>query len=530
MPHDYTRLCREFVWRIPARYNMAADMCRHDPAAEALLFVDDEDRVRRYSFGDIRNAGARYANALIGLGLGRGDRAAVMLAQSPETAIAHLGALMAGAVSVPLSTLFGDDALVHRLTHSGARAIVTDLEGVAKLDRVRDRLPNLHYTFVVGSDAGSPIATRFDALLEMASDRFEPVGTRADEPAILLYTSGTTGNPKGALLPHRALLGHQPGMEFLLGFFPEPADRLWSPADWAWVAGLYDVLFTAWHHGVPVVAHRARRFDPERSIDLMARHAIRNAFLPPTALKLLRQADVKHSGLKLRSAFTGGETPGAELLDWARSRLGVELREGYGQTECNVVVCNAGLFPARPGSMGKAAPGHDVRIVDDGGRELPRGEAGHVAIRRPNPVMFLEYWRDEAGTHEKFVNDFLITGDTGRQDEDGYFWYVGRSDDVIKSGGYRIGPGEIENCLMTHPAVAMAAVVGIPDPVRNQAIKAWIVLRSGVQPTDALAAELQAFVRTRLAAHEYPRAVQFTDALPMGVTGKILRRELRKLG
>jgi acetyl-CoA synthetase len=353
------------------------------------------------------------------------------------------------------------------------------------------------------------------------------VETRGDDPAVLIYTSGTTGNPKGALLPHRALLGHQPGMEFLLGFFPEPADRLWSPADWAWVGGLYDVLFTAWHHGVPVVAHRARRFDPERSLDLMARHRVRNAFLPPTALKLLRQEDVKHSGVELRSAFTGGETLGAELLEWARSRLNVELREGYGQTECNVVVCNSALFPARAGSMGKAAPGHDVRVVDDEGRELPRGEAGHIAVRRPNPVMFLEYWRDAAGTEGKFIKDFLITGDTGREDEEGYFWYVGRSDDVIKSGGYRIGPGEIENCLMMHPAVAMAAVVGIPDPVRNQAIKAWIMLRSGFQPSDALAAELQAFVRTRLAAHESPRSIEFTDALPMTATGKILRRELR---
>jgi acetyl-CoA synthetase len=265
-------------------------------------------------------------------------------------------------------------------------------------------------------------------------------------------------------------------------------------------------------------------------MDLMARFDVRNTFLPPTALKLLRLADVKHPGVRLRSAFTGGETLGTELLEWSQRALGVSLHEAYGQTECNMVISNSASFPIRAGSMGRAAPGHQVTVVDDDGREVPRGETGHIGVRRPDPVMFLEYWRDQEGTAAKFRGDVLLTGDVGRQDEDGYFWYVGRSDDVIKSGGYRIGPGEVENCLMKHAAVAMAAVVGVPDADRYEAVKAWIVLKDGYTASDELARELQQFVRTRLAAHEYPRVVAFTDALPMTVTGKILRRELRARG
>jgi acetyl-CoA synthetase len=262
----------------------------------------------------------------------------------------------------------------------------------------------------------------------------------------------------------------------------------------------------------------------------MADHGVRNVFLPPTALKLMRQAGVTIRA-PLRSVGSGGETLGDELLEWGRETFGVTIDEFYGQTECNLVVSNNdALFPVRPGSMGRAVPGHDVRIVDEAGRELPRGQAGNIAVRRPDPVMFLGYWNKPEATAEKFAGDFMLTGDLGRQDEDGYFWYLGRNDDVITSAGYRIGPGEIENCLIKHPAVAMVGVVGVPDPVRTEVVKAWVVLRPGHAPTEALAQELQEFVRARLAAHEYPRHVAFTDALPMTVTGKIIRRELRRRG
>ena len=352
-----------------------------------------------------------------------------------------------------------------------------------------------------------------------------------DDPAIIIYTSGTTGNPKGALHAHRVLLGHLPCVEMVHDFFPKAGDVYWTPADWAWIGGLFDALFPAWYHGVPIVAHRARKFEPRAAMELMAAHGVRNVFLPPTALKLMRQADVRHDGVKLRSILTGGESLGAELLGWVRATFGIEVHEAYGQTECNLSVGNnARLFPIRPGSMGKATPGFDVRIVDEEGNEMPRGERGIIGVRQPNPVTMIEYWKNPEATLKKYAGGFLLTGDLGWQDEDGYLWYLSREDDVITTAGYRVGPSEIEDCLLKHPAVAMSAVVGIPDPVRTESIKAWVVLRPGFAASETLAREIQDFVKVKLAAHEYPRFVQFADSLPMTATGKVLRRELRALG
>jgi acetyl-CoA synthetase len=531
---DYATLCRDFRWRVPARYNIGVDACdRHADGTNrlALIYLDEAGReVRRHGFDEVKAASDRFANVLVGHGLARGDRVGVLLAQSPETAFAHLAAFKAGMVSIPLFSLFGEEALRFRLGDSGARALVTDRAGAEKVLPFRDELPDLERVYVV--DGPGPAGTEdFHACLGRASDAFRPVDTAADDPAVIIYTSGTTGNPKGALHAHRVLLGHLPGVEMPNEFAPQPGDRFWSPADWAWIGGLFDVLLPAWHHGLPVVAHRARKFDPEAAFRLMAEHGVRNVMLPPTALKLMRQArGTRPEGLDLRSVASGGESLGEGLLDWGRAVLGVTVNEFYGQTECNVVVSScAALFPVRPGSMGRAVPGHDVRIVDDEGRELPDGEAGNIAVRRPDPVMFLGYWRNEAATAAKFAGDWLLTGDLGRRDPDGHLWFVGRADDVITSGGYRIGPGEIEDCLIKHPAVAMAAVVGVPDPVRTEAVKAFVVLKPGREGSPELVAELQAFVRSRLAAHEYPRHVAFVDSLPMTVTGKIVRRALRSL-
>ncbi|WP_024278726.1 acyl-CoA synthetase [Xanthobacter sp. 126] len=529
---DYAGLLRAFSWQVPARFNMGvacADAHANGSGKPALIFVEETGAARSYSFDELKALTNRFANVLVAKGLQRGDRVAVFLPQAPETAIAHIAAFKAGMVSVPLFTLFGDEALEFRLAASGAKVLVTDLGGLAKLMRVRDHLPDLAYVFVIGPDAGGALS--FDAALAQGSDRFTPVDTGPDDPGIIIFTSGTTGNPKGALHGHRVLLGHLPCIEFVHQYMPQPGDLHWTPADWAWIGGLFDVLFPSLYLGVPVLAHRAKKFDPDAAMALLADHHVRNVFLPPTALKLLRQADVKHSGLKLRSLLTGGETLGAELGAFVEERLGVEAREIYGQTECNLVVgSNSSFFPIRPGSMGKAIPGHDVRIVDDAGVELPRGTEGHIAIRRGDPVMMLEYWKNPEATAQKYAGDFLLTGDMGQQDEEGYLWYVGRADDVITSAGYRIGPGEIEDCILKHPAVALVAVVGVPDALRTEAVKAWIVPKPGVAPSEALAKNIQDFVKTRLSAHEYPRLVAFTDALPMTATGKILRRELRARG
>ena len=528
---DYDALYRSFRWDIPAEYNIGVDVCdRHADGRGrlALIFVDENGAATRYSFDDLRKLSNRFANVLRADGLVRGDRLAVFLAQSPEAGIAHVAAHKSGMIAVPLFALFGQDALEFRLRDSSAKAVITDDGGLSKILGIRDRLPDLVRIYVIGDRADGTVDRSFSRLIERASDAFTPIKTSCDDPATIIYTSGTTGNPKGALLPHRVLLGHLPCVSLSHELFPQPGDLIWTPADWAWIGGLFDVLLPAWHFGVPVVGHRAAKFDPEAALRLMATHNVRNVFMPPTALKLIRQSGVENSQVRLRSIASGGETLGTELLDWARKTFGVTLNEFYGQTECNLIASNCStLFPVRPGSLGRPVLGHDVRIVDDSGVEIPRGQVGNIGVRRGDPVMFLGYWNNPKATAAKFAGDFLLTGDFGHQDDDNYIWFKGREDDLITSGGYRIGPGEVEDCLVKHPAVALAAVVGVPDPVRTEAVKAWIVLRAGFPPSDDLAREIQTFVKQRLAAHEYPRQIAFVDALPMTVTGKIVRRELR---
>lgn len=529
----YDELYRNFRWDIPARFNMAEACCdRHADGTGrlALIYVDENGATSRTSFDEIAEMSRRFANVLTTDGLSRGDRVAVFLSQSLELPIAHMAAFRAGLISIPLFALFGEDALEFRLSNSQARAIITDEVGWEKLTNIRDRLPYLQDIYVT-SGAVHAGAKPFWSAIETASEDFATVDTSADDPALIIYTSGTTGNPKGALHAHRVVLGHLPNVEMCHNFLPRPGDLMWTPADWAWIGGLVNGLLAFWYHGIPLVGHRARKFEPQAAMQMMADLGVRNVFLPPTALKLMRQAGVKHPGVKLRSIFTGGESLGGELLGWVRETFGIDAHEVFGQTECNLVIgSNSNLFPIRPGAMGKATPGFDVRVVNDKGEEQKRGQRGIIGVRQPCPVTMLEYWRNPEATAKKYAGEFLLTGDLGVQDEDGYFWYVSREDDVITTAGYRVGPSEIEHTLMKHPSVAMAAVVGIPDPIRTESIKAWIVLRPGFTGTDALAREIQEFVKVQLAAHEYPRFVEFAETLPMTATGKVLRRELRAKG
>lgn len=530
---SYETLYSQFSWNIPDYYNIGVDICdkwADGSDRQALIYETSDGNVRRYSFDDLRALSNRAANLFAARGLGRGDRVAILLPQQPEVALVHIAAYKLGAIAVPLFTLFGFDALRYRLVDSAARAIVTDAVGVEKITRIRDDLPQLETVFCVDHPvAGSE---DFYALLEAASDSHTPVRTAATDPAMIVYTSGTTGAPKGALLPHCTLLGHMPGVEMSHDFLGREGDLMWTPADWAWVGGLIDVLFAAWHLGVAVVARRFGKFDAEAAFDLMARHAVRNVFLPPTALKMLRTVDnpAGRWRLNLRSLASGGESLGIELLHWSRQQLGVTINEFYGQTECNMTVssCSA-LFDVKPGAIGKAAPGHRVAVIDNSGGIVPAGEQGRIAVRSPDPVMFLEYWNNPAATQAKFIGDWLVTGDMGIEDEQGYLTFVGRDDDVITSAGYRIGPGPIEDCLLSHPAVRMAAVVGKPDPQRTEIVKAYVVLRDGIDASDSLTRELQEHVRTHLSAHEYPREVRYVDALPQTATGKVIRRELRDM-
>ena len=534
---SYDDLNAKFRWRVPARYNIGVDVCDKwagDENRLALIYKRRPDEagpeVERHTFRELKRRSNRLANALAARGVNRGDRIGILLPQAPETALAHIAAYKLGAIAVPLFTLFGPDALEFRLSDSGAKALITNGDGIEKLAEIRGRLPALELVLSIDGPGGG--ALDFHADLEAARDTFTPVDTAADDPALIIYTSGTTGPPKGALHGHRTLLGHLPGVELPQAFFPQDGDLFWTPADWAWIGGLIDVLLPSLHHGVPVLAHRMAKFDPEEAFRLMADFGVRNAFMPPTALKLMRRVARPRErwNYALRSIGSGGETLGAELLDWGRETFGLTVNEFYGQTECNLVIANcASLMPVRPGSMGRAVPGHEAAIVGTSGEPLPDGKTGIIAVKRPDPVMFLEYWNDPAAAEAKFAGDWLLTGDTGKRDEDGYFHFLGRVDDVITSSGYRIGPGEVEDCLLKHPAVAMAAVIGVADEVRTQRVKAFVVLNEDSKGGAALAAEIQAFVKSRLAAHEYPREVEFVETLPLTATGKIMRKDLREM-
>jgi acetyl-CoA synthetase len=536
---SYDELYDQFRWQVPARFNIGVEVCdrwaERDPGKLALFAVSQDGRSHDDSYGWLRETSNRLANVLAAHGVKRGDRVAILLPQGPDVAAIHIAIYKLGAIALPLAILFGTDALAYRLQNAGAKALLTNTQGMTKIAEIKrtnaDALAGLEVVLSVDG-AGDGALGMPDALSRAVAD-FTPVDTAADDPAMMIYTSGTTGQPKGALHAHRVLLGHMPGIELPQEFFPQPGDRFWTPADWAWAGGLLDCLLPSLYCGVPVVAKRFDKFDPEEAFAVMARHGVRNAFIPPTALRMLRAVPNPRGrhDLRLRSVGSGGEALGAETFEWGTAALGVPVNEFYGQTECNLVVGScASIGVVRPGAIGKAIPGHRVAVIDAEGRPVKPGEAGQIAVKRPDPVMFLEYWGRPEATAEKFIGDWMTTGDQGVLDDEGYFTFVGRDDDVITSAGYRIGPGEIEDCLIKHPAVALAAVIGKPDPMRTEIVKAFIVLKSGQARSDALADDIQGFVRKHLSAHEYPREIAFIDEMPMTTTGKVIRRLLRAKG
>lgn len=512
---SYDALCDTFAWDIPERYNIGVDVCDKwaeiDP--DRIAIIDLTDGVRSdVSFAVLQYLSDHLAHHMQTNGIGVGDRVGVFRTQSVWTAAAHIAIWKLGAISVPLFTLFRAEALLSRLTDAGVKAVCVDESSVQIITPLLGQLPTIEHVICPETMA-----------FEQDASGFEPHDTLADDPAILIYTSGTTGAPKGALLAHRTLLGHLPGVEMSHDFLPQQGDCLWTPADWAWIGGLLDVLMPGLHHGVPVVAARMKKFTAAGCQKIIEQGGVRNVFFPPTALKILKEEGLKITGL--RTVASGGEPLGSELTSWGEHALGLTINEFYGQTECNMVVssCNV-VFTSRDGCAGRIVPGHDVAVIDENG--LPTQREGDIAVRRGSPVMMLEYWQNPTATREKFRGDWLVMGDRGIL-EDGFIRFVGREDDVITSAGYRIGPSAIENCLLAHDAVAAVAVVGKPDPKRTEIVKAYVKLRDGFAPNDALVKELQSHVKGRLAAHEYPREIDFVESLPMTVTGKIIRKELK---
>ena len=549
----YLRLYRGFAWHVPDRFNLYEVCCarwaRDTPLAVALVCEDESGAVVRHTYRALDAAACRLAAALTGLGVARGDRVAIVMPQRFETAVAHMAVARLGAVAMPLSMLFGPEALQYRLTDSQARVAIVDESAVDALLVAGRDCPDLAHVVAVGGAAGRG-SLDWDAALARPAPAQPPADTAADDPAVLIYTSGTTGPPKGALMPQRALIGNLTGFVCSQNWYPHRAGAFWSPADWAWTGGLMDALLPTLYFGREIVAWQGR-FAPETAFALMERHGVTHSFLFPTALKAMMKAVPRpreQYRLRLRAVMSAGEAVGDAVFAWCRDALGLTVNEMFGQTEINYIVGNCGRFvdrhgrahpgwPARAGSMGRAYPGHRVAVIDDAGRECPRGTPGDVAVHRrdvhgdPDPVFFLGYWNNAAATRAKYTGDpgdsWCRTGDMAVMDADGYLWYQGRSDDMFKAAGYRIGPSEVENCLVKHPAVANAAVVPKPDAERGAVVKAYVVLAPGFEAGDALVAALQQHVRGRLAPYEYPKEIEFIDALPMTTTGKVQRRVLR---
>ncbi len=539
---EYDRLYREFGWLVPTRFNISvvcATRWARDPDRIAIRVDRGDARGETLSYARLDAEANRLANALAAEGVRRGDRVALLLPQCPETAIAQMGIMRMGAIAMPLSMLFGADAIAYRLQDSETRTVIVDASVLDTLREARVEASGVTRVIVVGGDIGALGGrgeVHWHELLGRASDRFRTVDTLADDPALLIYTSGTTGPPKGALIPHRALIGNLPGFVASQDWFPQPGDVFWSPADWAWTGGLMDALFPTLYFGRPIVASRAR-FSPEAAFGLMERHGVTNAFLFPTALKMMMKAvpvPRERYRLRLRAIMSGGESVGDAVFAWCREALGITVNEIFGQTEANYLIGGSSRrWPARPGAIGRPYPGHRIALLDDDGEPVPPGEVGEIALHRydihgdADPVLFLGYWNRPEATQARFSGDWWRTGDLATVDEDGYYWYRGRADDMFKSAGYRIGPSEVENCLIGHPAVVNAAVVPKPDPERGNLVKAYVVLAPGHEPGPALVEELQQHVRGRLAPYEYPKEISFIDELPMTTTGKVQRRVLR---
>jgi acetyl-CoA synthetase len=537
-PGTYADARAKFAWAIPERVNIGAaildDPARQAPNAIALI---EGASGQSFTFGALAEDAARLTGALLALGARKGDRVAVIAPQGQRTILVQAAIFRAGLISVPLSERYGRDALAHRLGDSGARFAFVSTAGMSNVAPLLDDLPDLEQ--VIALDGSCEQALSFDALMADMGMPAPAADTGPDDPSLMIYTSGTTGPAKGALHGHRVLAGHMPGFLFSHGGQVDEGDVFYTPAYWAWGGGLLNLLFPALSLGLPVVAYSdPNGFDPADVVAMMMRHQVSHAFLPPTALKLMRAAldPEAFSAVALRSVMSAGEALGKETYLWAEQCLGFPISEAYGQTECNLVIGSSSAHgTVRPGATGKPVPGHDVRIVREDGSVTDDDEAGEIAIAMPDPVSFLGYWRGEKASARKYItapdgSELLMTGDMAVRDGDGYIWFMGRDDDVITSSGHRIGPGEIEDSLTGHPAVSMAAVIGVPDDLRTEIVRAFVVLREGYEPDDRLADALRRHVRTHLAAHEYPRDIQFVESLPMTTTGKIIRRLLKDQG
>jgi acetyl-CoA synthetase len=533
---SYDALYEAFEWEVPERFNIAAYVCDRwadEPDRTAIYYENEAGETDEYTFSELREEANQLANYLQSQGVERGDRIGVNLPQKPATAVAHLACWKLGAISVPLSVKFGPEALSYRLDDAGVVACIVDDVNVDNVRDVRSDVDSLTTVLTVDTE---PVGDEEDlvAAIEDQSTVFETADTRAEDPAIIIYTSGTTGAPKGVLHAHRFFLGHLPLFvsDFCnVAMFAE--DVFWLPSEWSWIAA-FDIVFPAWFYGKPALAYEADGFDPEAAFDLIDRYDVTVTFVPPTALRMMKDVDdpSRYDVSSLRVIASGGEALDRDTFEWAFETFGddVAVHEGYGQTEANMLIANCtALMDYKVGKLGRPGPGHETTILDPETAEptVATGEVGEIGVRyEDDPVCFLEYWNKPEKTDKKVQNGWLLTGDLGRVDEDGYYEFESRKDDVIISAGYRISPEEIEETLAGHPAVAQAGVVGVPDEERGEVPKGFVELAGGHEETEELLAELQDYVKSQLARYEYPRDIVVQETLPKTTTGKVQRSEL----
>lgn len=524
---SYDTLRRTFSWNIPQAYNLGEALSDRQVEAgmgTAVIAIDREWREHRFSFHFLSDHSNKMANLLRHRGCREGDRVAVMLPQSIEAAVAHVAILKCGMISLPLIPEY-NPAVTERLRAAAASAILTTAELADVHAKEWADLPDLRTVVVVTGGASSKPGEELQRLLSSCRSEFARAKTNARDPATLSFTSGSEGAPKGVLHAHGLVHGILPALLFTK--MPTPQDVVWSHFDWGWLGGLL-VAFGAWYCGSAVLVHHQPALTPRKTIDLLRQFNVSRVSIAPTALKMLRQGTRSAEFPRLTSITSGGEKLDPELRQWVRDQFRIELSEIYGLTECSAVMGSGYLVPPVIGALGKPAPGQDVQILSSDGGKLAAGERGLIAVKRPHPAMFLRYWQDEVATAEKFTGSYLMTGDVGFQDEAGYFWYISRADDIIKSGGRRIGPSEIEDAFSACPAVKLCAAVGIPDALIGESISLWVQLAEGYVASPEIEAEIVGGAKKVLASYQIPHRIRFVDDLPCTSTGKVHRQAIKK--
>lgn len=528
----YDALRRDFQWQLPATFNFGTDVVDAWARARdgiALITEDGTGSVSTYRFSDISRLSNRLANVLRRAGIRQGDRVIIVMPRIAAWQIAMVACVKLGAVAIPCIEMLTERDLAYRVENSGARGVICRAGQVPKFRAIETAVP---VRVALGADAADCTGwLDFDAASAAAPDAFDPAIVGIEDPAVMYYTSGSTGHPKGVLHAARSLYAWR--VQAWMWLDLEPGDRIWCTADTGWSKAGTSILWGPWSCGATAFMYDGP-YSPAGRLDLLARHRITHYCAPATELFRVVNEDVKaHDLTSLRRTVSAGEAMNPVVAEAWENATGVKVAEAYGLTESLMLVLNYPSEPVKYGSMGRPLPGLDVDIVDDAGQRLGTGEEGHIALKLPSPQMMLGYWQDPTRTAEICLEGpegkWQLTGDRGAKDADGYVWYAGRADDIINSAGYRIGPLEVENALLEHPSVQECAVVASPDKERGEIVKAYVVLRAGYAGTPELAVELQNHVKAITAPYKYPRAIAFASDLPKTVTGKIRRRALRDL-